>query len=355
MTKRVTILLIVSIFWAGGLPLSTQGQRSPGSAQQDRRLVLNTKQVFDPDGKTVDSLSGRHQRGDRTLNLSAFTVKKGPRARRGGPHSLNESSKALFAKVSLTKPAPPSLTGQNPEMVRDPYDPGYDYYYSYSGMSRGDGTIVAEAVYEYQPSASQNTLSLVLGGVTLTCDLSTEETSALSEAEQSQLEAWGAGEDANMVRDALLAIIEDGPQQSPSQLLLNYYAIALYVDAMPITVSGPRLDDSRKSSLHHAVSQLRTPPQTVSDSCSGRMIAPLAAVGTTLNPTITPAVSSRVVGQCFGCCGPGCYCIRDRLGFAMYSPACAQHDACVGQYGSHFARQCTGKLLKAVLFVWWRS
>ena len=243
----------------------------------------------------------------------------------------------------------------NPAPVEGGYDPGYDYYYAYSGMSRPDGTVVAQAVYEYQTSGSQNTLYLTLGGVTLTCNLLTEEAAPISEAEQQQLEVWGASEDANMVRDASLAIIEEGPQQSPSQLLLNYYAIALFVDGVPITASGPRLDGSRKNSLHHAVSKLRTPVEAVSAPCSDRLIAPVVAVGTSVNFRTSPAVSAHVALQCFGCCGAGCYCIRDRLGFAMYSPACANHDACVGQYGSHFARQCTGKFVKAVLFVWWRS
>lgn len=159
-------------------------------------------------------------------------------------------------------------------------------------MSRPDGTVVAQAVYEYQTSGSQNTLYLTLGEVTLTCNLLTGEAAPISEAEQQQLEVWGASDDANIVRDASLAIIEEGTQQSPSQLLLNYYAIALFVDGVPITASGPRLDGLRKNSLHHAVSKLRTPVEAVSTSCSERMIAPLLAVGTSIDVTTTPAVSS---------------------------------------------------------------
>jgi len=357
MLNRVTILFVLMVFCVGSLPLITHGERSiEPPTQGGRRLTLSTKRVAHPDGRTVDSLSGRHQKGDKTLNLSAFTVKKGLKARRGGPRSQNAASNGVFSKVSLTNtPRGPLVAQQDPEMVQDPYDPGYNYYYAYSSMSRPDGTVVAQAVYEYQASGSQNTLYLTLGGVTVTCNLVTEEAAPVSEAEQQQLETWGASEDADMVRGASLAIIEEGPQQSPSQLLLNYYAIALYVDGVGITASGPRLDGSRKNSLHHAVSKMRSPLQPVSTSCSEGMIAPLLAVGSSIDLINAPTVSSRVAVQCFGCCGPGCYCIRDSIGASMYSPACANHDACVGQYGSHFARQCTGKLLNSLLYVWWRS
>ena len=141
----------------------------------------------------------------------------------------------------------------------------------------------------------------------------------------------------------------------PSQLLMNYYAIALLLDSIPSTASGPRVDNSSKTALHHVASKLRTPVGPASSNCPERMIAPVRAVPTSINLNVTPAVSAHLALQCFGCCGPGCYCIHDRAGFAMYSAPCAEHDACVGQYGSHFARQCTGKLLKAVLYVWWMS
>jgi hypothetical protein len=247
-----------------------------------------------------------------------------------------------------------SQQGQNPEMIQDPYDPGYDYYYAYSGMSRPDGTVVAQAVYEYQTSGSQNTLYLTLGGVTLTCNLSTEEAAPISEAEQQQLEVWGASEDASLVRDTSVAIIDEGPQQSPSQLLLNYYAIALLVDTVPVTASGPRLDNSRKSSLHHAASKLSTPIEPVSARCSERMITPVVAVGTSVDFATIPAVSSHLAPQgCFGCCGPGCHCISDRFGIPIYGAPCANHDACVGQSGTYFS--CYGKFAKAVVYTWWRN
>lgn len=141
----------------------------------------------------------------------------------------------------------------------------------YRRTSKWRGTIrpaKPEAVYEYQTSTNQNTLYLTLGGVTITCDLISEETAPISDAEQEQLEAWGASEEGNLVRDASVAIIQEGTPQSPSQLLLNYYAIALLVDSIPATASGPRLDSSQKNALHHAASKLRPPDKPTSAPCT---------------------------------------------------------------------------------------
>lgn len=287
MLYRITILFVMMIFCVGSLPLITHGQRGGQSLlQEGRRLALSTKRVDHPDGRTIDSLSGRHQKGDKTINLSAFVVKKGIKSHRSGPRSQNPASNALFSKVSRTNSRSMFLASpqdQNPEMVRDPYDPGYDYYYSYSEMARPDGAVIANASYEYQASTNQNTLSITVSGVTLTFDLNTEEAAPLSDADQEQLQAWGASEDANIVRDTSIAIIDEGSQQSPSQLLLNYYAIALFVDTTPATASGPRPDSSPKSSLHHAVSKLSTPIEPVSARCSERMITPVVAVGTSVD------------------------------------------------------------------------
>jgi hypothetical protein len=349
------------VLCVGSLPLITHGQRDGQSLlQEGRRLALSTKRVDHPDGRTVDSLSGRHQKGDKTINLSAFVVKKGIKSRRGGPRSQNPASNALFSKVSMRNSPPTFLTNpQNPAPVEEGgYDPGYDYYYSYSEMARPDGTVIANASYEYQASANLNNLYVTVGGVTLTFDLTTEEAAPISDAEQQQLDAWGASEDANTVRDTSIAIIDEGAQQSPSQLLLNYYAIALFVDTVPVTASGPRLDNSRKSSLHHAASKLRTPVEPVSASCPVRMITPVVAVRTSVDFATIPAVSSHLAPQgCFGCCGPGCHCITDRYGAPIYGTPCANHDSCVGQNGGYIrsAGICAGKFAKAVVYTWWRN
>ncbi len=358
MLYRVTILFVLMIFCVGSLPLITHGQRgSEPAAQQSRRVTLFTKHVDHPDGRTVDSFSGRHQKGDKTINLSSFTVKKGAKRRRDAPTSQSQSSNALFSKASMTNsPLTYLVKPQNPAPVEGGYDPGYEYYYAYSGMTRPDGSVMAEAAYEYDSSASQNTLSITLGGVTLNCDLATEEAAPLSDAEQAQLEAWGTSDDANMVRDASLVIIDEGPQQTPSQLLLNYYAIALFVDTIPATASGPRLDSPRKNSLHHAVSSFSAPANAVSAPCPERMITPVAAVATSLKSTTNSMIIGNVMPQCFGCCGLGCHCITDRYGAPIYGTPCANHDACVGQPGyNHFSPSCGVKLAKAVVYTWWRN
>lgn len=107
MLYRITIRFVMMILCVGSLPFITHGQRGGQSLlQEGRRLALSTKRVDHPDGRTVDSLSGRHQKGDKTINLSAFVVKKGIKSRRIGPRSQNPASNALFSKVSMRNSPP---------------------------------------------------------------------------------------------------------------------------------------------------------------------------------------------------------------------------------------------------------
>ena len=50
--------------------------------------------------------------------------------------------------------------------------------------------------------------------------------------------------------------------------------------------------------------------------------------------SVKAGIGSNLVAQsnCFGCCGLGCRCIRDRYGSPIYSNACATHDRCVRNY-----------------------
>lgn len=64
MLYRITILFVLMTLCIGSLPLITHGHdKDTISPQQDRRLTLSTKHVDHSDGSTVDSLSGRHQKG----------------------------------------------------------------------------------------------------------------------------------------------------------------------------------------------------------------------------------------------------------------------------------------------------
>ncbi|HJQ34401.1 MAG TPA: hypothetical protein VJ866_19630 [Pyrinomonadaceae bacterium] len=55
--------------------------------------------------------------------------------------------------------------------------------------------------------------------------------------------------------------------------------------------------------------------------------------------------------NCYGCCGPGCHCIRDRLGQPIYSSACAAHDSCIRTLGYIAGSLGCGYLLTASIVV----
>ncbi len=254
------------------------------------------------------------------------------------------STRTPVQRFSSTQP------GQNPVPVEGGEDPGYQYYYSESQMTKSDGIVMIEAVYQYEQSANQNVLSFTIGGVTITLDLNTQEALPISDDDQQRLEAWGASEDATLVRDTSVAIIDQGAQQ-PFEVVQNYYAIAILLDTIPGTAMGPRMNSPAKSALHHAISKLNAPSNTLSKPCSEPMITSVNAVAT--KATTTPLMAT-VVPQCFGCCGVGCHCITDRYGAAIYGTPCANHDSCVGQYG-YVGSPCWGKLAKAVLYTWYRN
>ena len=79
---------------------------------------------------------------------------------------------------------------------------------------------------------------ITLGGVTLTFDLNTQEAVPISDSDQQRLDAWAASEDATLVEDTSVAIINDGSQQANSEVLLNYYAVAMLVDNVPPSESA---------------------------------------------------------------------------------------------------------------------
>jgi len=189
--------------------LRSEADRATDSA--GRRLTLSASHVVYKDGRTVDRLNGQHQRGEQTIKLSGFTVKKGLRPRRSKRQS--QGTTPTFSKISMASSAFTSNPqDQNPVMVQDGYDPGYDYY-AYNEMIRADGTPIAEAVYEYQSAYNQNNLYLTVGGVTLTFNVATEEVAPISDSDEAQLDSWGSSDDASIVRDTCVAIIEDGPNQ----------------------------------------------------------------------------------------------------------------------------------------------
>jgi hypothetical protein len=326
MLRLTAILLLVMILCVGGIVLHTANTKTKSAAgAQDSPLTLTQTKVSQPGGGMVYNLKGRYQNGSQVVNIRAFTVK---------------------ADRSVS-PGPPQQN--RPENTEERYDPGSDYYYSNSEMTRSDGGVLVEAVYEYQQPTNRSILYITLGGVALTFDLNTEEVGPLTDADEAHLNAWLASEDGHLVQDTSVAIINNGPEQTEPELLLNFYAIAMLVDTNPPAESASRSLDKKKSSrAHHA--SFKPAPKASAEKSIKNCFAPATSVarkGSLLN-------HFAGIQNCFGCCGWGCYCIRDRGGIAIYHQYCAQHDGCSGQYG-RVARPCLRSLVGSIVVVWWRT
>jgi hypothetical protein len=216
-------------------------------------------------------------------------------------------------------------------------------------MTKSDGTVMVEAIYDYEKATGRNMLYITLGGVTLSFNLNTQEPGELSDADQQKLDAWATSQDATLVQDASASIITDGSQQADPEILLNYYGVAMLVDFTPPTASIPKKQIRGKNALHHAVGTLMA--DTASFLCGNDLIN-----RSRIRPTPGRTKTSIGVGtplQCFGCCGLGCACIRDRGGNAIYGEPCRAHDACVGQYG-YTSSNCRRAFVIAVIYTYWR-
>ena len=225
---------------------------------------------------------------------------------------------------------PPS---QSPNTASgDTYQPDAEYYYSDSEMTNSDGTVMVEAVYNYEQSTAQNTLSITLGGVTLSYDLNNPDAWPVSDTDEQRVESWASTDDAALVEDTSTAIVSQGAQQADPHNLLNYYAVAMLVDFSPPTASGARVN-KRRDALHHAISSLQM--KLVNSACT------------------QTGAGSVPPQSCFGCCGIRCACISGLNGAAIYTSACAAHDQCTGQYGYRGSiTHCKAAFARAVASMW---
>src|SRR5687768_15811406 len=131
-------------------------------------------------------------------------------------------------------------------------------------MSKADGTVLVEAVYNYEDATGNSILTITLGGVALTFDMKNEDAPEVSEADAQRLAAWAATEDASLVQDASIALIQYDGQEGYQDTLLNYYAVAMLVDFTAPTALGPR--PSRPlTRAHHAVSKRGLGRQIISE------------------------------------------------------------------------------------------
>lgn len=248
----------------------------------------------------------------------------------------------------------PGLAPQNSETDERGFRPEGAYYYSSdSEMSKSDGTVLVEAVYNYEQATGSSMLYITLGGVALSFDLKNEEAQPVSEADGQRLEAWAATEDAALLQDVSIALIEEGAQQNYQEPLLNFYTVAMLVDFAPPTASGLRPAKRLKRS-HHAVSHGSAMGLTSAQAprnCLGPKRS--AFIGTRNAQLVSGSASKNAItaAQCYGCCGYGCYCLPGRrCGVTrLYTAPCSAHDACVRQRGWW---QCMREFTRAAVSVW---
>jgi hypothetical protein len=116
------VVLVISLFVLD-MPVRNGATGNTDSPSvQDPSLLLSATNVSQPGGGTVLNLTGKYQRGGKTVNLRSSTVKSGFHIRPTGPPS------------------------QSPSAPAQGYQPETDYYSSSSDMTKSDGTLLAEAV-----------------------------------------------------------------------------------------------------------------------------------------------------------------------------------------------------------------
>jgi hypothetical protein len=348
MLNRAASLLLAASLLAAAAPAGTVaaggGTTSASPLQQPSLRITQTR--TQQAGSTVLTLTGQYQTTGGLISLRSTVTK---------------------IDVDLTVAPPVSSYSEVQPEEPGEYDPGSDVYYAYSEMRRSDGTLLTQATYEYEDAADRSMLYVTLGGVTVALDLNTQEAVPVSDADQARLDQWAQSQDASLVDEASVAIIQQGAGQASPELLLNYYAIAMMIDpaqGVPTEegAAGPRNRDLRLTGRAARGLLARARGADVADAparpCRPAPLYSLAAFkrGEAAFVGIPAGLLGPVrQSNCFGCCGWGCYCIGDRIGMPIYGTPCANHDRCTQQYRSRFARQCAGSLIVAILYVWYRA
>jgi hypothetical protein len=230
MLSRVTSILLALVLCFAVLPFGNTSvantkatTRSQGSA-----LELSQTRVDLPDGGRMLNLTGQYQVGSQRVNLRSVTI-----------------ASKLNGGVT---PSSPNM----PEPGEQEYRPEEDYYYSYSEMSRSDGTPLAQATYEFEEPTDRSMLYITIGGVTLSFNVNTQELGPVTEADLERANQWLASEDGRLVQDTSVAIIEYGDPEANWELLLNFYSVAMLVDNNPPLESAKKLNSKARSLAHHA-------------------------------------------------------------------------------------------------------
>ena len=341
MSRLRSIVVVGAVFCLFILPPNADAKkRIIRVTQQPPSLTLSTTNLSSPDGTKLSTLlTGRYQNDAKVVNLRAL-LSKVPRAEYMGPPNIL-----------------PPIGGTQSATAESPSDT--ESYQNDSEMSRSDGTVMVEAVYQYERSTGQNMLYLTLGGVTLTFNLDTQKAGPITDADQQKLDAWAASEDAALVEEASVAIINDAYQQpeNTTEALLNYFVLGMFVDNMPPSESASITRKKDQAVLHHAVGRLLSSRLSRSGytknaaTCWNNLAIAVTPDNNRSRLASLHAVSGPV--GCFGCCGLGCACIPTRWGVPIYGSPCQNHDRCVGQYGYRDSR-CWGQFIVAAIYVWYR-
>ncbi|HLL73852.1 MAG TPA: hypothetical protein VK421_01035 [Pyrinomonadaceae bacterium] len=342
MLNRVTSLLLAASLLLFAPPSANTAATNSTAYAPPRQAALSISQTrVEQAGSTVLTLTGQYRAAGGVVNLRSTVTKVNVDLAGTNP-----------------PPTPPPSRAENVEPAQEErYDPGADYYHSYSEMSTSDGRPLAQAAYEYEEAANRSVLYITIGGVTLAFDLNTQEPSPISDADQERLNAWAQSEDAALVDQTSVAIIEQGGQQASTELLLNYYAVAMFVDsAEGVPVEDPGGSGAANTGSRPArrgVQALMVKvggPAAFGKTCKPPLSNSFVGFGAGLSAiSMSPASAKlfRRQGGCFGCCGWRCACFG-------YGWPCNVHDACTLQYG-RFARQCMKSFVVAVFYFFRRA
>lgn len=305
----LTAFLLLAV-WIGCVPCysppnaGATDRNNFSTRVQDPGVTMSTTRVASPDGSTITwNLTGHYQKAGRTLNLHAITVV--PSCQNCG---IN-----------------PGLSPSQRTTLSDASDS--EHYYSESEMSSSDGTVEAQTVYQYDEQANRNTLSMTVDGVTFTTDIDTpQEIVPVSDADKDKVATWLSTDEGQLVVQAAVALADQGTQEPDNEALLTYFLLAMMVGDASTSQAILQLPTPTAKSIrsHHAVFNGRLKSDVLNIGCSSSI-----REANRLTKLTLPSQQSN----CFGCCGPGCHCIPDLLGRAMYATPCQQHDDCTRQYG----------------------
>lgn len=319
---------VMSIFLAAALGAAAL---SPGAAaaagakagpRQDRGIMLDQS---DDDNPYTDGFAGGYWTGGQYVSVDAYSVE------------------------SDTYYVPTSDGG---------WEERVDFYYSDGAQIKSGGSTLAYTTYELDRPSNYSIMHVTLGGVTLTYNLDTQEAYPISDSDRDALYQWLASADGGLARETSAALLDQGYQ--PTDVWMGHAATAmLLAPGEEDQAASKRPEVRRGTVLASAVGRLKSRlglpavagfVRPCSADLSGAPVGQMNLLGAALRPAAAGA-PAQGGNNCYGCCGPGCHCIRDRRGQPIYSSACAAHDSCIRAAGYVLGSVGCGYLLTASIVV----